>query len=335
MALDHDIAIIGAGPAGLACAVEALERGLSHVVIEKGTAVNSIVGFPPNMTFYSTAENLELGSMPFTTPHMRPSREEVIEYYLGVVRKSGARLRLRTTVETVRKRDDGGFDVVTDRGVITAAYVVLATGYFDHVNHLGIPGEELPKVHHYYHEPYPFLDQDVLVIGGRNSAVETALDLWRHGARVTMIHRGESFRSVKYWLAPDIENRLREGSVAMRWNTVATRIDHATVTLQNVQSGMEATIANDAVFALIGYRPDEQLFAHIGIAYDRETLVPHFDDRTYETSVPGLFIAGSVACGCRTWEIFIENGKEHARHVVAAIAARIDGRGDHASVRRE
>ena len=320
-----DIAIVGAGPAGIACAVEAARRGLSYVVLEKGTAVNSIVGFPPNMVFFSTAQNLELGTMPFTTPHMRPTREEVIEYYLGVVRSAGIELRLRTTVLGVERVDDGTLRVRTDRGDVDARHVVIATGYFDRTNRLGVPGEELAKVHHYYHEPYPYLQQDVVVIGGRNSAVETALDLWRHGARVTIVHRGEAFRSVKYWLLPDIENRIREGSIAVRWSTTVTRIDEATVTLQDLVGGREETIANDAVFAMIGYRPDEDLFRACGIAFDEETLVPRFDPDTYETTVPGLFIAGSVACGCRTWEIFIENGKEHALHVVDEIARRSRG----------
>jgi thioredoxin reductase (NADPH) len=319
----HDIAIVGAGPAGLACAVDAVRRGLIHVVIDKGTAVNSIVGFPPRMTFFSTAQNLELHPMPFTTPHLRPTREEVIEYYLGVIRKGRVRLRLRTTVLGAARREDGLFTVSTDRGPITARHVVLATGYFDHVNRLDVPGEDLPKVHHYYHEPYPFYDQDVLVIGGRNSAAETALDLWRHGARVTLVHRGEGFRSVKYWILPDIENRVREGSITAHWSTSVSRVDETTVTLHDVATGEEHTIANDAVFAMIGYRPDEELFRSCGIEFDPETLVPRFDPKTYESSVENIFIAGSVACGCRTWEIFIENGKEHAAHVVAEIARRM------------
>lgn len=316
-----EIAIVGAGPSGIACAVEAARRGIAHVVIEKGTAVNSIVGFPPSMVFFSTPRNLEIEAMPFASPHLRPTREEVIEYYLGVVRAGGVRLMLRTTVDAVRP-DGDGFIVATDRGDVRARWVVLATGYFDHTNRLGVPGEDLPKVHHYYHEPYPYLEQAVLVIGGRNSAAETALDLWRHGARVTMVHRGEAFRSVKYWLAPDIANRIREGSIAMHWSTTVTRIDEGSVTLRSATSPDEWSIANDAVFAMIGYRPDEALFERCGIVFDRDTLVPAFDPTTFETSVANLFIAGSVACGCRTWEIFIENGKEHARHVVAEIARR-------------
>lgn len=308
-------------------------------MIEKGTAVNSIVGFPPNMVFFSTPQNLELGSMPFTSPHMRPTREEVIEYYLGVVRKGGVCLMLRTTVESVRRaavdnaspnsadapraaRGEHLFVVETDRGPVRARFVVLATGYFDNVNPLDVAGDGLAKVMHYYHEPYPYLEQDVLVIGGRNSAVETALDLWRHGARVTMIHRGESFRSVKYWLAPDIDNRIREGSIPIHWNTILERLDESTAILRNLATGATSTIPNDAVFAMIGYRPDETLFQNCGIAYDSETLVPRYDPETFESSVENLFIAGSIACGCRTWEIFIENGKEHAAHVIATIAER-------------
>lgn len=319
-----DVAIVGAGPAGIACALDAARRGMSYVVLEKGTAVNSIVGFPPSMVFFSTAQNLELDPMPFTSPHARPTREEVIEYYLGVIRKGGLRLRLGTTVLGVDSRADGVLAVATDRGEVLARHVVLATGYFDNVNMLGVPGEDLPKVRHYYHEPYPHFDQDVLVVGGRNSAAETALDLWRHGARVTLAHRGAGFGSVKYWILPDIENRIREGSIAALWNTAVERIDGSTVTLRGAD-GVERTIANDAVYAMIGYRPDATLFEACGLAFDRETLVPAFDAQTLESSVPNLFIAGSVACGCRTWEIFIENGKEHAARVVAEIDRRRSG----------
>jgi thioredoxin reductase (NADPH) len=320
----YDLVIIGAGPSGLACALAAEKAGLRYIVVEKGTLVNTIVGYPTSMTFFSTPDLLELGEMPFTSPNFRPSRIEAIEYYRGVARKGALHLSLRNAVHSVEPEEGGGFLVRSDAADYHATYVVLATGYFDNTNRLGIPGEELPKVHHYYREPFEYYLQDVLVIGGRNSAVETALDLYRHGARVTMIHRGSDFvRGVKYWVRPDIENRINKGEIAMFWDTEVGEILERSVMLQNNKTGERSEIANDAVFAMIGYRPDEKLFVACGIHFDPETLVPHYNPETFETNVPDLFIAGSVACGCRTWEIFIENGRAHASIVVQEIVDRI------------
>lgn len=319
---EYDIAIIGAGPTGLACALHARAHGLSHIVIDKGTLVNTIVGYPTTMTFFSTPEKLELGAMPFTSPNVRPTRIEAIEYYRGVARKGEVNLSLHDMVRDIHP-EAGGFVVHAAKGSYRARYVVLATGYFDHVNRLGVSGEELLKVRHYYREPFEHYDQDVLVIGGRNSAVEAALDLYRHGARVTMIHRGDRFGSgVKYWVRPDIENRVASGEIAMHWNTEVEEITPASVRLRSNLDGARVELPNDAVYAMIGYRPDVTLLAACGVSYDPETLIPVHDPATFETDVPNFFIAGSVACGCKTWEIFIENGREHARHIIAEIAGR-------------
>lgn len=319
----HDLIVIGGGPAGLACAIEATRRGVDTLVLEKGTVANTIVGYPVGVTFFSTPELLSIGGYPFTTPRTRPTREEGIAYYRGVVRASG--IAVEQGVRVLGVRPDGeDFVVESDHGEYRARHVALATGYFDHTNLLGVPGEDLPKVHHYYREPYDYFGRDVLVIGGRNSAVEAALDLWRNGARVTMIHRGgELHRGVKYWIRPDIENRLKNGEIAMRWETEVERIDPASVLLRNNATGERAELPNDAVFALIGYRPDAALMRACGVAYDPETLVPSFDPATFETNVPGLYLAGSVACGCKTWEIFIENGRQHAAVVAAEVARRL------------
>jgi thioredoxin reductase (NADPH) len=320
-----DIAIIGAGPTGLACALGAKERGLDHVVIDKGTIVSTIVGYPINMTFFSTPDKLELGSMPFTSPNFRPSRLEAIEYYRGVVRKGGLNLSLHNRVGSV-ERLDGEFVVHTERGDLRARNVVLATGYFENTNRLGIEGEDLPKVRHYYREPFEHYDQEVLVIGGRNSAVETALDLFRHGVRVTMIHRGDALgRGVKSWIRPDIENRIANNDIAMHWRTVAAEIRPESVLLERLDDGSCLEIPNDAIYAMIGHRPDVALMEACGIEYDPETLIPVFNPETFESNVPGLFIAGSVACGCKTWEIFIENGRAHAGVVIGEIARRMEG----------
>lgn len=322
--MNFDLIIIGAGPTGLACALAAREMGLSHIVIEKGTLVNTIVGFPRMMTFFSTPELLELGSMPFTSPGFRPSREEAIEYYRGVTRKGELNVSLNNAVHGVTRREDGRFTVHTDLGDYDARFVVLATGYFDNTNRLDVPGEDLPKVRHYYAEPYEHYGQDLLVIGGRNSAVETALDLFRHGARVTMIHRGAEFgRGVKYWIRPDIENRLAKGEITMHWETVVEEIGAKSVLLRRA-NGERFEIPNDVVYAMIGYRPDVRLLEACGIDYDSETLIPRHNPATFETNVPNLFIAGSVASGCKTWEIFIENGREHAGVVMREIGGRND-----------
>lgn len=319
----YDVAVIGAGPTGLACGLRAVREGLRHIIFDKGTIVNTIVGYPTYTMFFSTPERLSLEDLSFTTPNFRPTRAEAIAYYRGVAESADLNLRLHTAVDRV-EREGEFFRVNTSGGDVLARAVVLATGYFDNTNRLGVPGEELPHVSHYYKEPYPYYDTDVLVIGGRNSAVEAALDLYRNGARVTMIHRREGFsKSVKYWIRPDIENRIASGEITMLWETEVARIEQGRATVRNNRTGEESVVRADAVFALIGYRPDEQMLQRCGIAYDPETLVPQFDPETFETNVPGLFLAGSVACGCKTWEIFIENGREHARTVVTGIARRL------------
>lgn len=322
--IDRELVVIGAGPTGLACGLEAVRTDISHVVVDKATIVNTIVGYPTYMTFFSTSERLEIGGVPFPSTSFRPSRLEALEYYRGVARNYDVELSLHNRVIDLQRDAVGRFIVRGEREDYRARFVVLATGYFDHVNRLGVPGENLPKVHHYYREPFEFYRQDVLVIGGRNSAVETALDLYRHGARVTMVHRqGEFGAGVKYWLRPDIENRIREDEITMYWNSEVVSIAEGSAQLRTRGSGEAITLENDAVFAMIGYRPDAGLLDACGIAYDSETLVPEYDPVTFETNVHNLFLAGSVACGCKTWEIFIENGREHAVAVVREIARRL------------
>jgi len=315
-----DIVVVGAGPTGLAVGLEAVARNLSHVIVEKGTVVNTIVGYPVGMTFFSTPELLELGAVPFTTPHVRPTREEAIQYYRGVARAGALRFSLGNRVLSV-DRLESAFVVHTEHGPIYGRRVVIATGYFDHPNPFDVAGSDLPKVHRYYREPYKHFDQDVVVVGGRNSAVEAALDLWRHGARVTVVHRGADFgRSVKYWIRPDIDNRVRRGEIAARFTSEVVSIDVESVSIRDVGADTVTRLSNDAVYALIGYRPDVDLLTACGIAYDADTLIPTHSASTFETNVPGVYIAGSVGCGCRTWEIFIENGRHHASVVVADIA---------------
>lgn len=323
--MEYDLIIIGAGPTGLACALHAESLGLRYLVMEKGTVVNTIVGYPTSMTFFSTPDLLELGDIPFTSPNFRPTRIEAIQYYRGIVRKRGIKILQGASVSGVQRRE-GGFVVQTSVGAFNCRFVVLATGYFDTANRLNVAGEDLPHVYHYYKEPFQFFGKQVVVIGGRNSAVEAALDLYRHGASVTMVHRqGELGRGVKYWIRPDIENRLAHGQITMLWNSQVLQINLTEVTVRNNINEQTMVIPCEALFAMIGHRPDEALFRACGIAYDLETLVPLFNSATFESNVPGLYLAGSVVCGCRTWEVFIENGRYHAEVVVARIAECLQG----------
>lgn len=321
----YDIVVVGAGPTGLAVGLEARRRGLTHLLIDKGTLVNTIVGYPTNMTFFSTPELLELGEMPFTIPGVRPSRIEAIEYYRGVARAGRLNLWLYNRVLSV-DRDPEGFLVRTEKGEVHCTSVVLATGYFDNPNPFDVPGANLSKVRQYYHEPFEYYDRHVVVVGGRNSAVEAALDLWRHGAHVTLVHRGSEIGpKVKYWILPDIQNRIKRGEITAFLNTEVECVTESAVRLRNTSTGEWTELRNDAVFALIGYRPDVRMLEACRIAYDPETLIPVHDAETFETNVDGLYIAGSVGCGCRTWEIFIENGRHHAGVVVDDIARRHPG----------
>lgn len=322
--MEHDVIIIGAGPTGIACALHAESLGLRYLLLEQGTVVNTIIGYPTSMTFFSTPDLLELGDMPFTSPNFRPTRAEAIQYYRGVVRKRGLNIQQGASVTGVERRQGGGFVVQTSLGAFDCRFVVLATGYFNTTNRLNVPGEQLPHVHHYYKEPFQFFGKQVVVVGGRNSAVEAALDLYRHGASVTMVHRqGELGRGVKYWIRPDIENRLANGQITMFWNSQVVQIEPAELTVRNNANGQTAHLPCDALFAMIGHRPDEHLFRVCGIAYDLETLIPLFSPATFESNVPGLYLAGSVVCGCRTWEVFIENGRHHAEVVITHIAERM------------
>jgi thioredoxin reductase (NADPH) len=318
-----DVLIVGAGPTGLACAIEAKKAGLSYIVVEQGSITDAIRRFPLNMTFFSTPDLLALDGLPFTTTNVRPSRAESLQYYRGVAEYHDLNLKLHTAVTAISPADDG-FTIATARGIAYQAQsVIVAIGYYDATNHLNVEGEDLPHVSHYYDEPYRYAATDVTVIGGRNSAVEAALDLWRHGARVTMVHRKEDLgKSVKYWVRPDIENRIKNGDIAVHFNSVVQRITPEAVHLENTLTGEQSSIHSDFVFPLIGYRPDEALLRGAGVELS-PILIPACNPATFETNVPRLYVAGSVMCGCETWSIFIENGRNHAKPVVADIVRQL------------
>ena len=321
-----DVLVIGAGPTGMACAIEAQRAGLRSVLVDKGCLCNSIFHYPSHMTFFTTPELLEIGDIPFPSPNQKPIRNEALEYYRKVAEHYRLDIRQYRLVESVSGAD-GEFHVLTrDRfgreEVYRTRKLIVATGYYDLPNYLDIPGEELPKVHHYYDDPHPYYDQDVIVIGGKNSAAIAALELWRHGARVTLVHRGPSMhRHVKYWILPDIENRIKNGEIAAHFLSKVIDIGTDTVTLETPQGTRE--LANDCVFALTGYHPDFDFLRGLGVRLDGKDLLPVCDADCLESNVPGIYLAGVIVAGSRTNEIFIENGRFHGRQIAADLTKKL------------
>ncbi len=314
----YDIIIIGAGPSGLSVAIEAHKAGLRYCVIEKGAIVNSIQHFPTEMTFFSTPELLEIGGLPFTSAQMRPTRAEGLEYYTRVAEFYNLDVKLFEQIQTISKNDES-FQISTSKSTYNAKNIVLATGYYDNPNSLNIPGEQLPKVSHYYHEPYSFFKQNVLIIGAKNSAAIAALELYRHGAHVTIVHRGEKLsEKIKYWILPDIENRIKEGSITAHFQTKVLEITVAAVLLE--KDGSEKfEIPNDFVFALTGYHPDYDFLKSLGLKLDEETMAPIHNPKTFETHIKGVYLAGSIVAGKNNNQIFIENGREHGKIIIQAL----------------
>lgn len=314
-----DILIVGAGPTGLACALEAQKEGLNYVVIEKGSIVDSIRRFPVNMTFFSTPELLELDNIPFTTLGTRSNRSETVRYYQQVAQRRNLQIKPHTLVTSVEKVDDT-FKVTTDKGVWESATVVIATGYFDNPNMLGVKGEDLPFVHKYYTEPFLYAGAKVVVVGGKNSACETALDLWRHGAHVTIVYRKDTINEkVKYWVRPDLINRLEARQITGYFGYIVREIRNGEIDIQHTVTNAIITLPTDFVIPHVGYRPDIHLLQQCGIEVQDDTLIPTYNPNTFETNIPGLFVAGSVMCGCKTWNIFIENSREHAKPIIHEI----------------
>ena len=320
-----DLLVVGAGPAGLACAIAARAASLTHEVVEKGVLVNSIFGFPANMTFFTTPELLEIGGLPFVTPYDKPTRGEALRYYRRVADTHGLSLSLGEEVTAIEPGD--GELLVRSRAASgprerAARNVVVSTGYYDWPNRLGVPGEDLPHVAHYYTDAHAHYRQDVVIVGGKNSAVIAALETLRAGARsVTLVHRGAGIApSVKYWLRPDIENRIAERSIAARFGTAVCGIRPGLVVVEG--PGGREELPADAVLLLTGYQPDPSLLRGAGVFVDPVSLKPEHDPATLETNVRGVFVAGALAAGRETSRIFIENGRFHGEAIAAAIAAR-------------
>jgi thioredoxin reductase (NADPH) len=315
-----DVIVIGAGPTGLACAIEAQRAGFKVIGIDKGCLVNSIFNYPANMIFFTTPELLEIGDLPFSSANPKPNRLEALEYYRKAAERYKLDVRQYQRVETVMGQDNNFHITTCDRLSRVFDYacrkVIVATGYYDRANLLRLPGEDLPKVLHYYREPHPYYDNDVIVIGGKNSAAISALDLWRHGARVTLVHRGPKMHShVKYWILPDIENRIKNGEIAAYFNSSVVEITPSDVLL-NTPEG-EIRVKNDFVFALTGYHPDYEFLRSIGIELSSEQCRPVCDPITLESNVPGVYVAGVIVAGSRTNEIFIENGRFHGQQIAS------------------
>jgi thioredoxin reductase (NADPH) len=315
-----DLLVIGSGPAGLSCAIEARRAGLSTVVLEKGGLLDAIRRFPTDLVWFSTPELLELGDVPFVISTVRPTRVDTLNYYRKVARHYELDVRPFDAAVSIN-RSGRGLAVTSASGVTyEAGAVVVATGYFDHPNRLGVPGEDLPHVFHYYDEPFRWAGQDVLVVGGRNSAVEAALDMYRHGARVTLVHRGPRLsEGVKYWILPDIENRIKAGEIRGMFATRVREFRPDSVILEGPEGRVD--LAARCAYVLVGFLPDAAQLSRFGIELDPETLAPTANPDTLETNVPGLFVAGSVVAGRNTNKIFVENGRLHGKVIVAALLA--------------
>jgi thioredoxin reductase (NADPH) len=313
-----DAVVVGAGPTGLACGIELKQLGVSTVLIEKGCVVNSLYNYPTHMVFFTTPELLEIGGLPMTSLNEKPGRTEALKYYRRVAEYYRLNIHQYERVLAIAG-DDGGFHVKTSRTEYCARKIVLATGYYDLPNMLNVPGEELDKVIHYYKEPHPYYEHDVLVVGAKNSAAIAALELYWTGARVTLVHRGPWISDrVKYWIKPNIENRVKNGEIQAYFKSQIIEIQPKAVLLDTPEGRI--TLKNDFVFAMTGYRPDLEFLASLGIRLEPETQRPRTNPETLESDRPGIFLAGVIVAGMHTNEIFIENGRFHGKKIAEAIA---------------
>lgn len=313
-----DAIIVGGGPCGLSAAIELQNIGLNPIVIEKGNVVNAIYNYPTHQTFFSTSEKLAIGDVPFIIEERKPKRNQALVYYREVVKAKNIQINRFEMVKSVDKIKNH-FIVKTDKEIYETPYVVVATGYYDHPNYLQVEGEQLPKVHHYFKEAHEFFDLNVLVIGGKNSAIDAALELNKAGAHVTVVYRGSDYSpSIKPWVLPEFLGLVRDGEITMHFNTNVKEIREHEVVLD--LNGEEQTIANDIVFAMTGYHPDHSFIRAMGVEMDDETGRPTYNEETMETNVENLFIAGVIAAGNNANEIFIENGRFHGGQIAEKIA---------------
>ena len=318
---DWPVIVIGGGPCGIAAAAELKKKGIESLIIERGAVTESLRNYPRRMTFFSTAENIEIAGIPFPTSNVKATRIEAMQYYRKVAQYFNLNFQLNTTVTGVEKHGDRFSVVTAGHGIFTAGLTVLATGYFGHPRMLGIPGETGPNVSHYYEEPFAHSFQKVVIVGGGNSAIEAALELYRHNVDVTMVVRGEGLKpTAKYWLVPDIQNRIREGKIKVMYQSEATVIEPGNIRVKNPEGAH--SLPADFIYMLVGYLPDARLLRACGLHPDPVDLIVDHDPETMESEVPGLYLCGTILAGTRTEKVFIENGRDHAIAIAKAVAER-------------
>lgn len=323
----YDLIIVGAGPCGLACGIEAAAQQLDYLIVEKGNITESIRRYPLDMKFFSTSENIEIGNLPLISQDIRPSRTEALKYYRRAAAHYQLKIQPFTTVENI-EADQEGFVIQTSKNPFRARKVIIATGYYDIPRELGVAGESLPHVTHYYDEPYRYTHSKAVVVGGANSAIEVALDLYRNQVEVTLIHQFEGLdKTAKYWVVPDLENRIKKKEVNAFFNHRLKKISPSFVEIEEIGSGKTQRLAADFVFLMTGYRPDAEFLQKAGIKLNGTAFIPDLKPETYETNVFGIYMAGSVVGGEETAKIFIENGKLHARPIIEDICKHLKGKG--------
>ncbi|CAM3298920.1 YpdA family putative bacillithiol disulfide reductase [Zobellia roscoffensis] len=312
------VVIIGGGPIGIACALEAQKNGLNYVILEKGPIVNSLFNYPQNMQFFSSSEKLEIDNIPFISTEAKPKRNEALEYYRRIVTSNDLNIRLFEKVKNVEKTQNG-FSIVSSKNSYTADKVIVATGFYDLPNTLNIPGEELPKISHYYKDPHFYASQKLAVVGASNSAIDAALECYRKGAEVTLIIRGDEVGPrVKYWVRPDIINRIEEGSIKAYFNSKLTEVRQSEIVIDTPEGTV--TLQNDFVLALTGYMPNFDFITHMGIKLSEDAKkLPQYDPETMETNVAGIYLAGVICGGMETHKWFIENSRIHAKMIISSI----------------
>lgn len=320
--IHKELIIIGGGPIGIACGLEAQKKGLDYLILEKGTLVNSLYHYPVNMQFFSSSEKLEINGIPFISKEAKPKRNEALEYYRRIVTSNDANINLFEEVKKAAKGEDGRFSIETTKANYSSDHIIVATGFYDLPKLLNVPGEEREKVSHYYNDPHFYTMQKLAVIGASNSAVDAALECYRKGAEVTMIVRGPAIgERVKYWVKPDIENRIKEGAVKAYFNARVTAIKHDHITID--QEGKELKIANDYVLALTGYQPNFKFLTSLGIELSNDgKYYPKYNEKTMETNIPGLYLAGVICGGMDTHLWFIENSRIHAKMIIEDLCSK-------------
>ena len=319
----YDVIIVGAGPCGLACGIEAQAKNLDYLIIDKGNITESVRRYPVNMLFFSTSENIEVGNVPFVSMGTRPTRSEALKYYRKVVNHFDLSLKLFTRIDGILKNGDS-FILHTANEELFAKKVIIASGYYDVPKYLEIPGETMPHVSHYYDEAFRYSKMKAVVVGGANSAIETALDLYRNYVDVTVVHLFEQLdQRAKYWIVPDLENRIKKDEVKAYFNHKVTEIYENSVIIKNVKDGSTKRIDADFVFLMTGYRPDAHFLKKIGITLEGEYLIPRLNTKTFESNIEGIYLAGSIIGGEETAKVFIENGRLHGKPIIEDILKKL------------